>query len=170
MTPLPAPLGGTELVGWRLDRAKHATSWDSGEGAFLYGGRWNSAGVRAVYCSIDPATTILEVAVHKGFEVLDTDPHVMTQFRLDATSVHIVKPEDVPNPYWLKPGVPGAGQQKFGDDLLAKHVFVLIPSVVSAFSWNLLFVATNASGRYHLIEQHPFALDARLNPPSLKKP
>ena len=52
MTPLPAPLGGTELVAWRLDVAKHATIWDSGEGAYLVGGRWNSKGVRAVYCSI----------------------------------------------------------------------------------------------------------------------
>ena len=169
MTPLPAALGGTELVGWRLDRAKHAPTWDSGEGAFLFGGRWNSAGVRAVYCSLDPATTILEVAVHKGFHVLDTDPHVVTRFRVDAASVHVVEPRDVPNPNWLRPGVPGAGQQGFGDDLLAAHPFVLIPSAVSYFSWNLLFVATSAAGRYHLIEQHPFALDTRLNPPAKPK-
>lgn len=170
MTPLPAALGGTELVGWRLDRKKHAPTWDSGEGAFLYGGRWNSDGVRAVYCAIDPATAILEVAVHKGFHVLDTDPHVMTRFRVDAASVHIVQPGDVPNQNWLKPGLPSAGQQEFGDNLLTAHSFVLIPSVVSSFSWNLLFVATNADARYHLIGQHPFALDTRLNPPVLKKP
>ena len=56
MTPLPAALGGNELVAWRLDAAIHASTWASGEGAFLHGGRWNSKGVRAVYCSIDPAT------------------------------------------------------------------------------------------------------------------
>ena len=78
MTPLPGPLGGAELVVWRLDAAVHAAGWDSGEGAFLAGGRWNRRGVRAVYCAIDPATAILEVAVHKGFPALDTVPHVLT--------------------------------------------------------------------------------------------
>lgn len=171
MTPLPAALGGKELVAWRLDREKHAASWDSGEGAFQVGGRWNSAGVRAVYCALDPATSILEVAVHKGFTVLDTDPHVITRLCVDAGSdIRIVEPSDIPNPNWLKPGVPSAGQREFGDKLLATHPFVLIPSVVSAFSWNLLFVATNATGLYRLIEQHPFALDTRLNPPAKTKP
>ena len=165
MTPLPGRLGGTELVAWRLDRAKHASTWDSGEGAFQVGGRWNSAGVRAVYCALDPATTILEVAVHKGFVVLDTEPHTMTRLRIsDGSTIHVVDPSTVPNPNWLKPGVPGAGQQAFGDNLLASHAFVAIPSAVSSYSWNLVFVATRATGLYNLIDQERFALDTRLNP------
>ncbi len=32
----------------------------------------------AAYCSIDPATAIIKVAVHKGFETLDIVPHVLT--------------------------------------------------------------------------------------------
>lgn len=164
MTPLPGALGGTEIVGWRLDRAKHAATWDSGEGAFQVGGRWNSAGVRAVYCAFDPATTILEVAVHKGFHVLDTDPHTLTSLRVhDAAAIHVVHAADVPNPNWLRPGVSGAGQQAFGDALLANHAFVAIPSVVSSHSWNLIFVATRAIGLYGLTNQERFALDARLN-------
>ena len=78
MTPLPVPLGDGSLMAWRLDQAAFAATWDSGEGAFRLGGRWNSRGVRAVYCSVDPATAILEVAVHKGFKALDIVPHVMT--------------------------------------------------------------------------------------------
>lgn len=169
MTPLPGGLGGTELVGWRLDRKKYAPTWDSGEGAFQAGGRWNSEGVRAVYCALDPATTILEVAVHKGFDVLDTDPHVLTCFRIDAAAaVHVVAPADIPNSNWLRPGLPSAGQQKFGDGLLASHAFVAIPSGVSTHSWNLVFVATGASGLYHVIEQEAFTLDPRLNPSARK--
>src|SRR5690606_37439658 len=72
------PMGGSELVAWRLDLAGFAPAWDSGEGAYRYGGRWNSRGVRAVYCSLDPATAILEVAVHKGFKPLDTVAHALT--------------------------------------------------------------------------------------------
>ena len=163
--PLPLPLGAGELVAWRLDQAVFAATWDDGEGAFRAGGRWNSRGVRAVYTSLDPATAILEVAVHKGFAALDTVAHVLTAATvLDPSGIQIVQPEDVPNPNWLRPGIPRAGQQAFGDALLAKHPFMLIPSAVSRHSWNLIFVAAVAAGLYALRLQER-ALDTRLHPP-----
>jgi RES domain-containing protein len=98
MTPLPSPLGGSVLMAWRLDQSVFAANWDSGEGAYRLGGRWNGRGVRAVYCSIDPATAILEVAVHKGFKALDTVPHVLMAMTVTAPSgVHVVDPGSVPN-------------------------------------------------------------------------
>jgi RES domain-containing protein len=166
VTPLPAPFGGSELVAWRLDAAVHAPNWASGEGAFLYGGRWNSKGVRAVYCSFDPATAILEVAVHKGFRILDTVAHVLTAVTIvDPAAVHIVDPASLPNPNWLRPGIPGAGQQAHGNRLLSDHKFIAIPSAVSVHSWNLIFVAGAAAGAYDVRSQEPFALDTRLHPP-----
>ncbi|MBV9906287.1 MAG: RES domain-containing protein, partial [Hyphomicrobiales bacterium] len=144
-----------------------AASWDSGEGAFREGGRWNSKGVRTVYCALDPATAILEVAVHKGFKILDTVPYVLTAARIaDIAEVHVVKSDVVPNLNWLRPGTPSAGQQAFGDDLLRRHRFVVIPSAVSSHSWNLIFDSVKAGGSYSLEFQEPFALDTRLHPPS----
>lgn len=167
MTPLPPPLGGTDLVAWRLDQARFAATWDSGEGAYSEGGRWNSRGVRAVYCSIDPSTAILEVAVHNGFRALDTVAHVLTAVTInEPSSVHVLDPASVPNPNWLRPGIPGAGQQAFGDALLARHKFILIPSVVSIHSWNLIFARTVAAGAYARSSQEAFALDTRLHPPA----
>ena len=167
MTALPAALGrGEDLVVWRLEERTYAATWDSGEGPFLYGGRWNSKGVRAVYCSLDPATAILEVAVHKGFKALDTVPYVITMATIaDIGEVHIVESDDVPNPNWLRPGTPSAGQQAFGSDLLRHHRFVAIPSAVSTHSWNLIFDPARARGSYSLHFQEPFALDPRLHPP-----
>jgi RES domain-containing protein len=163
--PLPPLLGGSDFVIWRIDRAPHAESWDSGEGAARSGGRWNARRSRAVYCSLDPATAILEVAVHRGFRVLDTQPHVLTSAVIrDVADVRVVQPEDVPNPHWLLPGIPTAGQQEFGDSLLARHLFVALPSVVSTRSWNLIFDAGRASGAYALRSQERFALDPRLHP------
>ncbi|WP_428486986.1 RES family NAD+ phosphorylase [Rhodopila sp.] len=167
MTPLPAPLGSGPLTAWRLDDARHAESWNSGEGAFRVGGRWNSKGTRAVYCSVDPSTAILEVAVHKGFRTLDTVPHVLTSLTIaDPNSVHVVDPARVPNPNWLQSGIPGAGQQAFGTALLARHVIILMPSAVSTLSWNLIFDGVSAEGWYALASQNAFALDTRLHPPS----
>lgn len=167
MTPLPAAFGGAEILAWRIDLRPYASTWDSGEGAFRFGGRWNSRGVRAVYCALDPATAILEVAVHKGFRVLDTVPHVLTAaVVVDAGAVHVVDPAAVPNPNWLRLGIPGAGQQAFGDDLLGRHAFVAIPSAVSTHSWNLIFEAQAARRGYAVRLQEPFALDTRLHPPA----
>ena len=168
MTRLPAALGGgSGLLVWRLDRRIYAGTWDSGEGAFLLGGRWNSKGVCAVYCSIDPATTILEAAAHQGFRTLDTVPFVLTAARIaDMAQVLVIKPDDVPNQNWLRPGIPSAGQQAFGDDLLRRHRFVAISSAVSTHSWNLTFDPLRAAGFYSLDFQEPFALDTRLHPPS----
>jgi RES domain-containing protein len=164
MAPLPGALGGTDLIAWRLDRQTYGATWDSGEGAFRVGGRWSSPGVRAVYCALDPATTIMEVAVHAGFEILNTIPYVLSEIRVpDPADVFVVQPEDVPNPYWLVPTPTNPGQQEFGDNLLAAHKFVVLPSVVAKGSWNLLFLATNAAGRYSLASQDRFALDPRLH-------
>ena len=165
MTKLPWAAGPPEA--WRLDIRDFAPTWDRGIGAAKVGGRWNPVGYACVYCSADPATAIMEVAVHKGLYVLDTVAHMLIHARiLDDKDIHIVVPYDVPNVNWLRPTSPSKGQQTFGRDLLEKHPFVLIPSAVSDESWNLLFNPVRAAGRYELIAQKRFALDTRLNPPT----
>jgi RES domain-containing protein len=162
---MPLPWVASQAEAWRLDVKEYSARWDRGLGSAQAGGRWNPVGYPVVYCSADPATAILEVAVHKGFRVLDTVAHVLTRARLRETrDVHVVMPEDVPNPAWLRPGSPSAGQQAFGRELLESHPFVLIPSVVCDESWNLLFNPDRAAGRYDVASQRRFPLDTRLNP------
>ena len=160
MTPLPGSLATGQIVGWRLDHKRFESTWDSGDGAFKLGGRWNSKGVRAVYASIDPSTAIVEVAVHKGFNTLDTVPHVLTVFEItDPTKIHVVNVGGIPNANWLRPGIPSAGQQQFGDSLVASHPFILLPGTVSHHSWNLVFDPGRAIGLYKTRVQEDFALD-----------
>ena len=142
-------------------------TWDRGEGAYRFGARWTSPGVRAVYCSLDPATAILEVAVHKGFGALDSVPHVLTALTItDSSNVYVVDPASVPNANWLRPCNPSAKQRRWGDRLLAQYAFVVIPSAVSTHSWNVIFVAAAAAGAYVMRLQESFALDTRLDPPT----
>jgi len=162
MTPLPASLD--QLVVWRLERTIYVPTWQQGEGSFQVGGRWSPPGKRVIYTSLDPATTILEVAVHKGFDVLDTVPHSLLQIALDGSGVRVVDPGDVPNPNWLRPGTVSAGQQAFGAALLAKHPVVLIPSVVSTHSWNVLFESGSLATRLRSASHERFGLDQRLTP------
>ena len=163
MTPLPPPLGGGGFVAWRLDPAIYKDTWDSGIGAARSGGRWNLPGTHAVYCALDPAAAIIEVAVHTGFDGLDSVPRVLTSLTLLAPArIHVVDPAAVPNPNWLRPGRPSTNQQQFGSGLLLKYGVFVIPSAVSARSWNLLFLAGAAGGAYSLRSQERFALDTRL--------
>jgi RES domain-containing protein len=165
--PLPALLGGTELVAWRIDASEYAQSWDSGEGAYRFGGRWNRPGTRAVYCALDASTSILEVAVHRGFRRMDTTKHTLSAIHIiDPKDVFVLPEKDVPEPAWLCTGLPSAEQQIFGDTLLDQHKFVVVPSVVSRNSWNLLFVPTRAANAYALRSQEEFLLDTRLAKPA----
>jgi len=154
--------GDETLAVWRLDDARHAASWDSGEGAYRVGGRWNRPGMRAVYCSLDAATAILEVAVHKGFGVLARVPHMLSEIIVSRRHVHTVHIGSIPDADWLLPDVPTIEQQTYGDALLRAHCFVMIPSVVSPKSWNLMFDAGRAAGFYSLRSQEEFVLDRRL--------
>jgi RES domain-containing protein len=89
---------------------------------------------------------------------------VITAFEIDdPATIHVVTPSAVPNPSWLVPSIPTPGQQRFGAHLLAKHLFVAIPSTVSQHSWNLLFDPARAAGHYQMVLQEPLAIDPRLN-------
>jgi RES domain-containing protein len=165
LTPLPAALGGKGLIAWRLEKTEHFPSWEKAAGAFMVGGRWSSSGRRVIYASLDPATTILEVAVHKGFDVLDTVNHTLLAISIkDPKKVRVVWPDEINNQTWLFPGTVSANQQAFGDALLDTHPFVAIPSVVSRRSWNLLINAETAAESYELARNEAFSLDTRLTP------
>nr|WP_299243575.1 RES domain-containing protein [uncultured Halomonas sp.] len=155
-----------EICLWRLERKRHVETWDSGVGAELGGGRWNTKGRAAVYGSLDPSTAILEVAAHKGFKALDIIPHVLLCARiLDSSLIYEVAPASIPNSNWLIPGSPGQGQQAHGDKLLEEHPFIVIPSTVSRHSWNIVMNPVTAQGLFEVVLEEPFALDTRLNPP-----
>lgn len=61
---------------YRLTRARHADL--SGEGARLYGGRWNTAGAPAVYAAASRALAALEYLVHLDVEDAPDDLVLLT--------------------------------------------------------------------------------------------
>ncbi len=166
MTDFIAALSRDQLLFWRLDRKQHARAWDSGEGAFRVGGRWNSPGSRCVYCSLEPSTAILEVAVHVGFAALNAQSFILTRVRItDPSALFICHPSGIPDPNWLVPGATRGDQRSFGDTLLGSHKFIALPSVVSPQSWNLIFTPSRVASAYAVEEQVPLVLDPRLDPP-----
>lgn len=150
---------------WRLDDARFAPTWLSGEGAFRAGGRWNVKGMHVVYTALQPATAILEVAVHKGFQVLDAVPHILTAAAVGTEArIRVVRPDEVPNSHWLRPGTLSAAQQAFGSSLLANFDLVLFPSVVVPYAWCAACSVGRGANMPRLLHQERFSLDTRLNP------
>ena len=159
----PAKFNTSKLVVWRLEKEAHLGSWNQGVGAFLVGGRWNPVNKHAIYTSLDPATTILELAVHVGFSALDSMNRWLLEIEiLDPADVHVLDPETVPNPRWLTSGSPTPAQQQFGAQLLDQHPYVVLPSAVSEKSWNLIINPILGKGRFREISRTKFGLDPRL--------
>jgi RES domain-containing protein len=148
---------------WRLVNARHVDTWDSGEGAFRVSGRWNKAGTRLLYGSLDPATAILEVAVHSGFSALDAVPHMLVCARIvHPALVKVLLPHSFPNPAWLRPGSYSPNQVAFVQQAMESHPMLVVPSAVSPHSWNLLIDVDRTKGEIERVSVEVFSLDTRL--------
>lgn len=83
------------LTVWRLTTARFARSAFSGEGARLYGGRWNRKGVRLAYTAASQSLAMLEMLVQ------DEPPrarYVMIEARIPgAVTIDRIGIEDLPS-------------------------------------------------------------------------
>lgn len=117
------------VPGYRIVKRKFATAPLSGEGARLFGGRWNSPGVPAVYLASSVAQAMLEMLVH--LDVQDgLKNYLVFTVLIPRDLIKSVPPGAVP-PGWLRPIRIPASQQ-FGDRFLAKqkHLVMSVPSVI----------------------------------------
>lgn len=79
---------------WRLVTARFAKSAFSGDGARLYGGRWNRKGVPLIYTAATQSLAMLEMLVQD--EPLRAR-YVMIEARIPkGVKIDRVKPEDLP--------------------------------------------------------------------------
>lgn len=98
MTGEPGGAGArTRLRAYRILKRKFLYTAFSGEGARLYGGRWNSPGVAVVYTSGSIALAILEWRVHLG--EWPPPPHVLVEVEFDPALVW--SPPRLP-PHWRR--------------------------------------------------------------------
>jgi RES domain-containing protein len=117
---------------WRLCRRPYADL--SGEGARIFGGRWNSPGRPVVYFAEHPALAALEVRVHLDlpFELLPDD-FVLMGVRLPDNLI-----AEIDNP----PGEAMSGLQTVavGDSWLVqgRSAALRVPSVLVPYAWNVL--------------------------------
>ena len=58
------------MTAWRIAKQKHQSTGLSGEGARIYGGRWNPIGTPVIYAAESLSLATLEIIVHLEREQL----------------------------------------------------------------------------------------------------
>lgn len=125
------------LRAWRLIKKKHAKEALSGEGSRLYGGRWNSKGLRVIYAAESLSLATLEVIVHLQFYAALKN-FVCLPIDFESTSLKTVNIDDLPE-NWREDPIPLACRS-FGDKWIEKKdsLILKIPSVIIPVDNNYL--------------------------------
>ena len=127
------------MVGWRLTRPPHGAraAAFSGEGARLFGGRWNSPGIAVIYASSTLSLAALESLVHADRRRFERE-YVAFRVEVPDEDVRTVADQELP-PSWRARPV-SLEARSLGDGWISRSVSVAlsVPSVVVPLERNLL--------------------------------
>ena len=135
----------------------------SGEGARLYGGRWNSEGHSLIYAAETSSLAMLEILVHINARRVGANFCIMVIDVPDALVAAPILTNDLPlhwdkNPY-------GYATQSLGDDFILKgeKVAISVPSAVNSLECNYLINDRHLNfNKVSLVEVLPIDFDRRL--------
>jgi RES domain-containing protein len=147
---------------WRLIKSRYAASAFDGEGARLYGARWNSPGVRVAYAADTPALAVLEVLVNlQNARILESYSFVKAE--VPAELIESLARTDLP-PDWAQSPVPQS-TQALGDSWIrnAHSAVLMVPSTVVSPAHNYLVNPQHPNySRIVVSAPEPFEFDSRL--------
>jgi RES domain-containing protein len=141
-------------------KAKHVATAFDGEGARLYGGRWNSLGVRLVYVSGTKSLAALETLVHLTLPITAT--FVAIPIGFDTALVEVFPAKSLPVGWNAEP--PSTISQQIGDAWVktARSAILALPSVLTGETNYLLNPAHPDLKKITLGKPEPFTFDSRL--------
>lgn len=122
---------------WRITKRRYAASAFDGEGARLYGGRWNSPGKPAVYVSESRALATLEILAGLRTPVV-IPAYALIGVAFDEGLVSSVPDEALPSDWKIYPPAPST--QLLGDQWLRENVSAAlrVPSALIPGEFNYL--------------------------------
>ncbi|MBM3416750.1 MAG: RES domain-containing protein [Bacteroidetes bacterium] len=115
---------------FRITQEKYADDL-SGNGARLYGGRWNSGGLFAIYTSSTRALALLETLAHAPAKMLDVKNYLLVTLSVpDSIKPELIEPAGLPAG-WDAPDTRSV-TKKLGDKFLRGKTGLLlaVPSVL----------------------------------------
>jgi RES domain-containing protein len=150
------------MLVWRICRERFAADIGAGEGASLFGGRWNSRGVRVVYASTSLSLAAMEYFVHlepnfQPDDLVSISGEIPAEIRIDTFDVRRLPA------HWHEAS--DESLRHFGDDWLraAASVAILVPSAVVRTEWNVLVNPGHSDySRITWRKPEPFTYDVRM--------
>ena len=146
---------------WRIVREDHRSAAFDGEGAWLFGGRWNSRGTRMVYTSITLSLAALETLVHLNPPV--AFKYVAIPIEFDEALVETVAAMDLPADWNEEPPPPSTAE--IGDRWVreSRSAVLKLPSVIISAELNYLLNPGHSDfKRIRIGKPMPFSFDPRL--------
>jgi RES domain-containing protein len=144
---------------WRICRRLYAAT---GEGARLFGGRWNSPGVSMVYASTSLALAAIEVFVNLEPNLRPADL-ISIEGSIPAT-IEIGKLDEKALPaHWRE--TRDESLHRFGNDWIRSGAgaALLVPSAAIRAEWNVLMNPAHAGFRaIEFYDPEPFEFDLRM--------
>ena len=147
---------------WRITKEVHARSAFSGEGARLYGGRWNSRGIALIYTAQSQSLAVLEMLVHLDSPEL-LKHFVLFEVTIPSSVVEVLDVAKLPQ-HWKENPIPDE-MQSVGDDWVRsrRSAVLRVPSTLVPAECNFLLNPAHPEFRkLHMGKAVPFAFDARL--------
>jgi len=147
---------------WRICRRRYATEAASGEGPRLYGGRWNSRGVRVVYASTSLALAAVETFINLEPNLVPNDLVSIVGEIPEGVEILRVTIENLPAK-WNRSREESL--RKVGDAWVREGLTaaLLVPSAAIKGEWNLLLNPAHADFAHVIFEKpEPFDFDNRM--------
>lgn len=123
-------------TGWRIVPEQRADDAFVGEGARLFGGRWNSPGVAVVYASRHKSLAALEQLVH--FTPRTPNRFKAFSFQFNDSMIENVLLRTLPKDWRQEPPPPTT--QQFGDAWVreSRSAVLIVPSIIIPEELNCL--------------------------------
>ena len=147
------------MILWRVSNYQSL----DGAGGLYVSGRWHTRGHPVVYCTLNPATALLETLVHLEIDSEDR-PERFQIMRIEGPdSLSLERPEDDSlSPTWAEDI---NTTQAIGDLWLSEKPSLLlqVPSVLVPETWNVLVNPQHSeAGLLEITAMYEHAFDARL--------
>jgi RES domain-containing protein len=147
---------------WRIVRAARSKSAFTGEGARVYGGRWNSKGTAIVYASEHESLAALELLVHLT-PLAPTDRYLSFRLEWEDKLTKYFPVKNLPANWNAEP--PIFQTMQIGDEWIraGKSVALALPSVLSTSEVNFLLNPKHPDfKRIKIGQPREYRFDARL--------
>lgn len=151
------------MVVYRIESHNRKNQSLSGEGARLFGGRWNRKGERAVYTSMHRSLAMLEILAHvfdsRSFPRL----RVMVSILIPSEAVHFIPVEELPEA-WDSMSSYQYSETVFHEHCLSDNrLAIAVPSVVVPEEYNVVINPHHESISSVVIEDiSPIKWDTRI--------